>query len=96
MRSIAVRRAGALRRLLGKILDLVLENEKIRRILSCEPNKGVVVIFNNTAHDFAVGEMDAHRRRLVDQLLQITDFLKSLLGRPCARFTVLCRSYFSW
>ena len=81
---------------LCEVLDIVLEDEEIGRAFAGQSNKRVVVIFDRSCDFFAVNQFHAHRRAVLDEVLQIADLLQRLFRRPRRSFALLSRIRFSY
>jgi hypothetical protein len=75
-------------RLFLKVLDVVLEDEKIRLALAGQPDERLVVILDRPHHFFAAVHLYANRRAALDQQLEVLGFLEGLFGRA-SRFSTL-------
>jgi hypothetical protein len=69
----------------------VLENEEIGLALAGDPDEGLVVILDGSYDFFAAGHLDAHRRCVFDELLQILSLFERLFGRAPGFATLLYR-----
>src|SRR5450432_2032478 len=70
--------AGAPLTLFLQILDIVLEDEKVRFALARDPNERLVVVFDNADHFLAILQFHPHRRGFFDQVLKVLGLLKRL------------------
>src|SRR5436305_11151540 len=64
-----------------KVLDIVLENEKIGFALARQANEGLIVVLDHSRHFFPIRQFHAHRRGVLDQALEIPDLFKRLFRR---------------
>lgn len=69
--------------------DLMLEDEKVGRVLAGEAHHAPVVVFNPAAHHLAVHQLDAHRPLLLAQHLQISRFLVRVIRRRSSSLMVV-------
>ena len=68
-------------RLFHDVLDVVLEDEQVRFAFTGEANEGVIVILDDTDDFLAAGHLHAHRRAVLNQLLEILRLLEGLFRR---------------
>ena len=73
-----------LQRDLVQVLDVVLEDEQIRRAGAGDADKALVVVLDHAIHLFVVAQLDAHRNFFIDEMLEIVDLFERLFGRTRA------------
>ena len=65
------------------VLDVVFENKEIGIALPGHSDEGLVVILDDADHFFSIFQFDPDRRRMLDQLFEISGLLKRLLRGAC-------------
>ncbi len=66
---------------LVQVLDVVFEDEEIRNVRAGDADETLIVIFDGSAHFFAIDQLHAHGNLRFDQTLQVLDLFKGLLRR---------------
>ena len=59
----------------------MLENEQVGLAVTRNADETLVVVLDNALHCLVIAQLDPNRRFLLDQMLQVFDFLERLLMR---------------